>query len=310
MPQWAGSSWYFLRYTDNHNDNELASKEALKKWMPVDMYVGGIEHAVLHLLYARFYTKFLHDIGVVDFDEPFKRLFNQGMICKDGAKMSKNKGNVVSPDETVKAYGCDALRMYELFIGPPELDSEWDDNGIDGVFRYLSKVYKFVEEYKDKLIDSTEELDFARNKLIAVITQRLEAMTLNTVVSGFMEFTNGLIAAAKKSGGVDRASLEALAILLSPFTPHLAEELWHKIGNTETVFKQTWPIFDEAKLTVKSVSVPVQVNGKVKTTLDVAADADKDSVLTAAKELLGDKMTGTVVKEIYVPGRIINFVVK
>ena len=152
MPQWAGSSWYYLRYCDNHNDKELASKEALKKWLPVDMYVGGVEHAVLHLLYARFYTKFLHDIGVVDFDEPFKRLFNQGMITKDGAKMSKNKGNVVSPDETVENYGCDSLRMYELFIGPPELDSEWDDNGIDGVFRYLNKVWKFVNEYKDKLV--------------------------------------------------------------------------------------------------------------------------------------------------------------
>ena len=185
MPQWAGSSWYYLRYCDNHNDKELASKEALKKWLPVDMYVGGVEHAVLHLLYARFYTKFLHDIGVVDFDEPFKRLFNQGMITKDGAKMSKNKGNVVSPDETVENYGCDSLRMYELFIGPPELDSEWDDNGIDGVFRYLNKVWKFVNEYKDKLIEKpTAEMEFVKNKLTCEITKRLEALTLNTVVSG------------------------------------------------------------------------------------------------------------------------------
>ena len=172
MPQWAGSSWYYLRYCDNHNDKELASKEALKKWLPVDMYVGGVEHAVLHLLYARFYTKFLHDIGVVDFDEPFKRLFNQGMITKDGAKMSKNKGNVVSPDETVENYGCDSLRMYELFIGPPELDSEWDDNGIDGVFRYLNKVWKFVNEYKDKLVEKpTAEMEFVKNKLTCEITK-------------------------------------------------------------------------------------------------------------------------------------------
>ena len=170
MPQWAGSSWYYLRYCDNHNDKELASKEALKKWLPVDMYVGGVEHAVLHLLYARFYTKFLHDIGVVDFDEPFKRLFNQGMITKDGAKMSKNKGNVVSPDETVENYGCDSLRMYELFIGPPELDSEWDDNGIDGVFRYLNKVWKFVNEYKDKLVEKpTAEMEFVKNKHLLLI---------------------------------------------------------------------------------------------------------------------------------------------
>lgn len=310
MPQWAGSSWYFLRYCDNHNDNELASKEALKKWMPVDMYVGGIEHAVLHLLYARFYTKFLYDIGVVDFDEPFKRLFNQGMITKDGAKMSKNKGNVVSPDEMVENYGCDSLRMYELFIGPPELDSEWDDNGIDGVYRYLNKVWKFVDEYKDKLIDTTPELDRAKNKMIYEITNRLEALTLNTVVSGFMEFTNKLIAVAKEAGGVDKSSLETLTILLSPFAPHIAEEIWEVLGHNESVFRSTWPTYDESKLKEDTVNIAVQLNGKVKANIIVAADADKDTVLAAAKEALGNKLTGTVVKEIYVPGRICNIVVK
>ena len=221
MPQWAGSSWYYLRYCDNHNDKELASKEALKKWLPVDMYVGGVEHAVLHLLYARFYTKFLHDIGVVDFDEPFKRLFNQGMITKDGAKMSKNKGNVVSPDETVENYGCDSLRMYELFIGPPELDSEWDDNGIDGVFRYLNKVWKFVNEYKDKLVEKpTAEMEFVKNKLTCEITKRLEALTLNTVVSGFMEYTNKMIAVAKAAGGIDKDSLETLITSCSIYSSY------------------------------------------------------------------------------------------
>jgi leucyl-tRNA synthetase len=310
MPQWAGSSWYFLRYCDNHNDNELASKEALKKWMPVDMYVGGIEHAVLHLLYARFYTKFLYDIGVVDFEEPFKRLFNQGMICKDGAKMSKNKGNVVSPDETVNAYGCDALRMYELFIGPPELDSEWDDNGIDGVFRYLNKVYKFVYEYKDKLIAANADIERAKHKMIYEITTRLEALTLNTVVSGFMEFTNKLISVAKESGGIDKESLETLAILLSPFTPHLAEELWEMLGHTESVFRQTWPTYEEAKLKEDTVKIAVQVNGKVRATIEIAHDADKDAVLATAKEALGDKLSGNIVKEIYVPGRIVNIVAK
>ncbi len=310
MPQWAGSSWYFLRYTDNHNDKELASKEALKKWMPVDMYVGGVEHAVLHLLYARFYTKFLHDIGVVDFDEPFKRLFNQGMITKDGAKMSKNKGNVVSPDETVENYGCDSLRMYELFIGPPELDSEWDDNGIDGVYRYLNKVWKFVDEYKDKIIDPTPALEKAKNKMIYEITNRLEALTLNTVISGFMEFTNKLIAAAKESNGVDQSSLDALAVLLSPFAPHIAEEIWEVIGHKESVFRSTWPTCDESKLVEDSVNIAVQLNGKVRANITVAADADKDTVLAAAKEALGDKITGNIVKEIYVPGRICNIVAK
>lgn len=311
MPQWAGSSWYYLRYCDNHNDKELASKEALKKWLPVDMYVGGVEHAVLHLLYARFYTKFLHDIGVVDFDEPFKRLFNQGMITKDGAKMSKNKGNVVSPDETVENYGCDSLRMYELFIGPPELDSEWDDNGIDGVFRYLNKVWKFVNEYKDKLVEKpTAEMEFVKNKLTCEITKRLEALTLNTVVSGFMEYTNKMIAVAKAAGGIDKDSLETLTLLLAPFTPHISEEMWQLLGHDTSVFTHGWPKYDESKLKEETVNIAVQINGKVKVQLSVDPSADKDTVLAAAKAALGDKLSGNIVKEIYVPGRIVNIVVK
>ena len=311
MPQWAGSSWYYLRYCGNHNDKELASKEALKKWLPVDMYVGGVEHAVLHLLYARFYTKFLHDIGVVDFDEPFKRLFNQGMITKDGAKMSKNKGNVVSPDETVENYGCDSLRMYELFIGPPELDSEWDDNGIDGVFRYLNKVWKFVNEYKDKLVEKpTAEMEFVKNKLTCEITKRLEALTLNTVVSGFMEYTNKMIAVAKAAGGIDKDSLETLTLLLAPFTPHISEEMWQLLGHDTSVFTHGWPKYDESKLKEETVNIAVQINGKVKVQLSVDPNADKDTVLAAAKATLGDKLSGNIVKEIYVPGRIVNIVVK
>ena len=311
MPQWAGSSWYYLRYCDNHNDKELASKEALKKWLPVDMYVGGVEHAVLHLLYARFYTKFLHDIGVVDFDEPFKRLFNQGMITKDGAKMSKNKGNVVSPDETVENYGCDSLRMYELFIGPPELDSEWDDNGIDGVFRYLNKVWKFVNEYKDKLVEKpTAEMEFVKNKLTCEITKRLEALTLNTVVSGFMEYTNKMISVAKAAGGIDKDSLETLTLLLAPFTPHISEEMWQLLGHDTSVFTHGWPKYDESKLKEETVNIAVQINGKVKVQLSVDPNADKDTVLAAAKAALGDKLSGNIVKEIYVPGRIVNIVVK
>ena len=307
MPQWAGSSWYYLRYCDNHNDKELASKEALKKWLPVDMYVGGVEHAVLHLLYARFYTKFLHDIGVVDFDEPFKRLFNQGMITKDGAKMSKNKGNVVSPDETVENYGCDSLRMYELFIGPPELD----DNGIDGVFRYLNKVWKFVNEYKDKLVEKpTAEMEFVKNKLTCEITKRLEALTLNTVVSGFMEYTNKMIAVAKAAGGIDKDSLETLTLLLAPFTPHISEEMWQLLGHDTSVFTHGWPKYDESKLKEETVNIAVQINGKVKVQLSVDPNADKDAVLAAAKAALGDKLSGNIVKEIYVPGRIVNIVVK
>ena len=311
MPQWAGSSWYFLRYVDPHNNEALASKEALEKWAPVDMYVGGIEHAVLHLLYARFYTKVLYDIGAVSFDEPFLKLFNQGMITKDGNKMSKSKGNVVSPDVLVEKYGCDSLRMYELFVGPPELDSEWDDSGIDGVFRYLNKVWKFVAGYKDKIVAATKEMEFAKNKMIYEITTRLEALTMNTVVSGFMEYTNKMIDVAKNADGIDKESLEALVRLLAPFTPHIAEEMWRELGHDTTVFEAGWPEYDESKLVVSTVELPVQINGKVKDSISIDKDEAKDVVLAKAKELLGGKLEGkTIVKEIYVPGRIINFVVK
>ena len=311
MPQWAGSSWYYLRYCDVNNDKELASKEALKKWLPVDMYVGGIEHAVLHLLYARFYTKFLHDIGVVDFDEPFLRLFNQGMINKDGAKMSKSKGNVVSPDELVEKYGCDSLRMYELFVGPPEVDSEWDDSGIDGVYRYLNKTWKFVDEYKDKLIEPTKELEQLRNKMIYEISNRLEALTLNTVVSGFMEYTNKIVAKAKELGGVDKETIETIITLLAPFTPHIAEEMWELTGHSESVYRQGWPEYDESKMKEDSIEIAVQINGKVKDNIKIAVDETKENALAMAKEKLGDKLDGlNIVKEIYVPGRIVNIVAK
>lgn len=311
MPQWAGSSWYFLRYTDPHNDKELASKESLKKYAPVDLYVGGIEHAVLHLLYARFYTKFLYDIGVVDFAEPFHRLFNQGMINKDGAKMSKSKGNVVSPDELVAKYGCDSLRMYELFVGPPEADSEWDDRGIDGVFRYLNKVWKFYDEYKDKPAAPTAESQFIKNKLIKEIDSRLNALTMNTVVSGFMEFTNKMIDEAKKNKGIDRDSIEALIILLAPFTPHISEEMWHGLGYETSVFSAKWPVCDESKLVVSTISIAVQINGKVRENISVSKDEEKNKIIDAAKNALGNRLEGkTIVKEIYVPGKIVNIVVK
>lgn len=309
MPQWAGSSWYFLRYCDNHNDNALASKEMLDKWLPVDMYVGGIEHAVLHLLYARFYTKFLYDIGVVSFEEPFKRLFNQGMICRNGDKMSKNKGNVVSPDELVEKYGCDSLRMYELFIGPPEQDSEWDDSGIDGVYRFINKVWRLVNEYKDNTVEATKELEQIRNKMIYDITSRFEALSLNTVVAGFMEYTNKLGVIAKNTG-IDSETLNTIPVLLAPFAPHIAEELWEVLGHKESIFNQSWPEYDESKMKEDSVEIAVQINGKVKLTLKIAVNEDKNQVMTMAKEALGDKLNGTVVKEIYVPNKIVNIVVK
>jgi leucyl-tRNA synthetase len=311
MPQWAGSSWYFLRYTDPHNDKELASKEALKKWAPVDMYVGGVEHAVLHLLYARFYTKFLYDIGVIDFDEPFIRLFNQGMINKDGSKMSKSKGNIVSPDELVRKYGCDSLRMYELFVGPPEVDSEWDDSGIDGVFRYLSRVWKFVYANKGKNLAPTKESEFIKNTMITQITQRLNALSTNTVVSGFMEYTTKMIDLAKEQGGIDKSCIDTLLILLAPFTPHLAEELWSQMGHKDSVFSAKWPEADKSKLVVDEITIPLQINGKFRENIVVDADCDKETVINKAKEALATRLEGkTIVKEIYVPKKIVNIVVK
>ncbi len=311
MPQWAGSSWYFLRYVDSHNDKELVSREKADKYLPVDMYIGGVEHAVLHLLYSRFWTKFLYDIGVVDFDEPFTKLFNQGMITgKNGIKMSKSKGNVVSPDDMVNSYGCDALRLYELFMGPPEMDAEWDDRGIDGVYRFLSKFYKLVTDSKDKDIEPTKEMLNVRHKLIRDITSRLEAFTLNTVVSGFMEHNNALIDIAKREGGLDKETLKTFAILLAPFAPHIAEEAWHDMGGEGSVFHAQWPEYDEEMTKEDTIKVPIQVNGKVKAVLEIDASADKDAVIAAAKELVKDKISGNIVKEIYVPGKIFNLVVK
>ncbi len=311
MPQWAGSSWYFLRYVDPHNDNELVSKENADKYLPVDMYIGGVEHAVLHLLYSRFYTKFLYDIGVIDFDEPFHKLFNQGMITgKNGIKMSKSKGNVISPDDLVRDYGCDSLRMYELFVGPPELDAEWDDRGIEGVYRFLSRFWNLVMDNKDKNIKASKEMIKARHKMIHMITTRLEGFSLNTVISGFMECNNNLIAIAKKEGGMDKETLEAAVLLLAPFAPHMGEELWEELGHTDSVFHHEWPAHDEEAMKDDEVEIPVQVNGKTKAVISIPVDISKEDAIAKAKEVLGDKLSGNIIKEIYVPKKIVNIVAK
>ena len=311
MPQWAGSSWYFLRYVDNKNDKELVSREKADKYLPVDMYIGGVEHAVLHLLYSRFYTKFLCDIGVIDFDEPFKKLFNQGMITgKNGIKMSKSKGNVVSPDDLVRDYGCDSLRLYELFVGPPELDAEWDDRGIEGVSRFLNRFYNLVMTSKDKDIKETKEMVKLRHKLVFDIEQRFEQFSLNTVISGFMEYNNKLIDLAKKEGGIDKETLKTFTILLAPFAPHLGEELWQELGGTDSVFHASWPECDAEKMKDDEKEVAVQINGRVRATITVPADISKEDAIAAGKEAIKDKLTGNIVKEIYVPGRIVNIVMK
>ena len=311
MPQWAGSSWYFLRYVDNHNDKELVSREKADKYLPVDMYIGGVEHAVLHLLYSRFYTKFLYDIGAIDFDEPFHKLFNQGMITgKNGIKMSKSKGNVVSPDDLVRDYGCDSLRMYELFVGPPELDAEWDDRGIDGVNRFLKRLWNMCMESKEKDIQPTKEMIKLRHRMVYDITTRLESFSLNTVISGFMEYNNKFIEIAKKEGGIDKETLETIAVLLSPFAPHFAEEMWEQLGHVDTVFKAGWPKYDENEMKDDEIKIPVQINGKTKAVIEIPADISKDGAIAAGREAIADKLTGNVIKEIYVPKKIINIVMK
>jgi leucyl-tRNA synthetase len=320
MPQWAGSSWYFLRYVDNKNKDELVNKEKADKLLPVDMYIGGVEHAVLHLLYSRFYTKFLNDIGVIDFDEPFTKLFNQGMICKKpddiekygtkAMKMSKSMGNVVSPDTLVNDYGCDSLRMYELFVGPPEVDAEWDDRGIDGVRRFITRFWTLVYENCDKNVAASKDMLKLRNRMTADITSRLESFSLNTTISGFMEYNNKLIELSKKEGGIDKETLETAVILLSPFAPHVAEELWSVLGHEESVFASSWPKVDEAHLKDDEIEIAVQINGKTKAVVSVPADISKEDALKAGKQALSDKLTGSIVKEIYVPGKIVNIVCK
>ena len=310
MPQWAGSSWYFLRYVDVHNDKELVSREKSDRYLPVDMYIGGVEHAVLHLLYSRFWTKFLYDIGVIGFDEPFLKLFNQGMITgKNGIKMSKSKGNVVSPDDLIRDYGCDALRLYEMFVGPPELDSEWDERGIDGVYRFLTRFWRLVCENCSKDVPETRQLLRIRHQMVYTLTERLKSFSLNTVVSGFMEYTNKLLDLSTK-GGVDHETLKVFVQLLAPFAPHISEELWQRLGEKESVFHSEWPVASEEAMKEEEVEIVVQVNGKRKATILISVEDTKDLVLAKAREALGERLTGSLVKEIYVPGKIVNFVVK
>ena len=311
MPQWAGSSWYFIRYVDRDNDQELVSREKADQYLPVDMYIGGVEHAVLHLLYSRFWTKFLYDIGVVGFQEPFLKLFNQGMILgPEGTKMSKSLGNVISPDDLVRDYGCDALRLYELFVGPPELDAAWDARGIDGVYRFMNRFYALVLDSKDKAVEETKEMVRLRHNLVHDIEERFESFNLNTVVSGFMEYNNAMLDIAKKSGGMDLKTLQTFSILLAPFAPHLAEECYHLTGGEASVFAASWPAYDDKEREADEIKVPVQINGKVKIILEVPKDIAKEEILEKARVALGERLSGTILKEVYVPAKIVNFVVK
>ena len=306
MPQWAGSSWYFLRYTDPTNDEALASKEALEYWLPVDWYNGGMEHTTLHLLYSRFWHKFLYDQGVVPCKEPYQKRTSHGMILgSNGEKMSKSRGNVVNPDEIVEDFGADTLRTYEMFIGAFDLSASWSDDGVKGCRRFLDRVWKL----QDILVDGdaySADMETKMHQTIKKVSNDFENLKFNTAIAAMMALINEFY----KKNAVNKAEYTTLITLLNPVAPHITEELWQVLGNEGRVYQTAWPQYDEAKTVESTIEIAVQINGKMKATIKVAADVDKDSAIAAAKEALGDKLSGNIIKEIYVPGKIVNIVAK
>ena len=306
MPQWAGSSWYFLRYTDPHNDKALASPEALKYWLPVDWYNGGMEHTTLHLLYSRFWHKFLYDQGVVPTPEPYQKRTSHGMILgENGEKMSKSRGNVVNPDDIVQEYGADTLRTYEMFIGAFDLAASWSEDGVKGCRRFLDRVWKLQDLMTDEE-GYSKDLETKMHQTIKKVSNDFENLKYNTAIAAMMTLLNDFY----KKGSITRGELKTLIILLNPVAPHITEEMWQIIGCEGRVYQQTWPEFDEAKTVESSVEIAVQINGKVKGTLGIQKDDPKDQVIAKAKEVIADKLTGNIVKEICVPGRLVNIVMK
>ena len=309
MPQWAGSSWYFLRYTDPENKDALASKEALDYWMPVDWYNGGMEHTTLHLLYSRFWHKFLYDIGVVPTPEPYAKRTSHGMILgENGEKMSKSRGNVVNPDEVVAEYGADTLRLYEMFIGDFEKSAPWSTSSMKGCRRFLDRVYALGELLSDEKGYSSD-LEKSFHKTVKKVSEDIEEMKFNTAIAAMMSLINEIYA----KGRISRKELETFLTLLNPFAPHITEELWEKAGFEDIIARAEWPSYDENKTVDDEIEIPVQINGKLKAVLKFAKDIDKDAAINAAKTdekiaPLIDKKT--IVKEIFVPGKMINFVIK
>ena len=306
MPQWAGSSWYFLRYTDPHNDEALASKEALKYWMPVDWYNGGMEHTTLHLLYSRFWHKFLYDQGVVPCPEPYQKRTSHGMILgENGEKMSKSRGNVVNPDDIVREYGADTLRTSEMFIGAFDLSASWSEDGVKGCRRFLERIWKLQDIMTDEEGYSSD-LETKMHQTIKKVSSDYENLTSNTAIAAMMALLNDFT----KKGSITKGEYKTLLILLNPVAPHITEELWQIIGGSGYVYEQTWPEYEEAKTVENTVEIAVQINGKTKGTLAIGRDDAKEDVIAKAKESIADKLTGNIVKEIYVPGRIVNIVMK
>lgn len=313
MPQWAGSSWYFLRYVDPHNKQALADYEKLKQWLPVDIYIGGAEHAVLHLLYARFWHKFLYDLGVVPTKEPFQKLFNQGMILgENNEKMSKSRGNVVNPDDVVKQYGADTLRLYEMFMGPLDASIAWSENGLEGSRKFLDRVWRLIVDENGKLRDrittfNDGKLDKVYNQTVKKVTEDFENLHFNTAISQMMVFVNE----AYKADALPYAYIEGFVQLLAPIAPHIAEELWEILGNEGGISYVPWPTFDEAALVESEVEIVCQINGKVRAKLMVPVDSGKEALeeLALANEQIKEHIAGkTVRKVIAVPNKLVNIV--
>ena len=317
MPQWAGSCWYFLRFTDPNNTNEAWSKERENYWMPVDLYIGGQEHAVLHLLYSRFWHHVLYDLDLVSTKEPFKKLYNQGMILgDDGTKMSKSRGNVINPEEIMDEYGSDSMRLYEMFMGPLNKSKPWSTKGLQGCYRFVNKLWSIIVDengnLSSKIVDSDEEDKdtlFLHHQTIKKLGEDIENLHFNTAVSQLMIYCNHL----QKCSTVSKKLIEELVIILSPFVPHLSEEFWSLLGHSETITYQPWPQFDEGLIQLDEVTIAVQVNGKLRANINIAKDSDEKDVISEAMSLENvEKFTseGNVVKTIYVPNRLLNFVVK
>lgn len=306
MPQWAGSSWYFLRYTDPKNTEALASPEALKYWLPVDWYNGGMEHTTLHLLYSRFWHKFLYDSNIVPTSEPYQKRTSHGMILgENNEKMSKSRGNVVNPDDIVNEFGADTLRTYEMFIGAFELSASWSNDGVKGCRRFLDRVWKLQDILTDEE-GYSKEMETKMHQTIKKVSSDFENLKYNTAIAAMMSLINEFY----KVGKVTKGEFKTLITLLNPVAPHMTEELWEIMGFGGRLYQTSWPEYDEAKTVESTVEIAVQINGKTKATLAINKDDSKDVVIPKAKEVIADKLTGNIIKEIYVPGRIVNIVMK
>ena len=306
MPQWAGSSWYFLRYTDPHNTEALASQEALNYWLPVDWYNGGMEHTTLHLLYSRFWHKFLYDNKVVPCPEPYQKRTSHGMILgENGEKMSKSRGNVVNPDDIVNDYGADTLRTYEMFIGAFDLSASWSENGVKGCRRFLERVWK-LQDILTEGDGFSSDMETKIHQTIKKVSNDFENLKYNTAIAALMTLLNDFA----KKGSITKGEYRTFLLLLNPVAPHITEEIWNVCGYEGYVYQQPWPEYDEAKTVENTIEIAVQINGKTRGVVALPVDADKETALAKAKEAVADKLTGTIIKEIYVPKKIINIVQK